>query len=560
LLSKMLTTGLLTLNIHDSLTFDGTELCLHPDLFSSTETSAAAASGLQQTRKSDDKGGGGSAASTASGTTAPQQASPKNGLSVGDMIEIRVWDPLRNTTKEGTIKSPGTSTVSSFRKTMRQCTLTTSTSTSASVQVEFPTPQVMNSNSTLRPRATFANSLQYSEATATEAEDVIHDPSTIASIHDKDRSVPVESAHSSIGDAPPTPPPAMSALPPQNSNQLPPVFPRARANTSDLGPAPTSKPAKAKSMHHRVLSAAGVIPSQKSPKLMSRHVREISDMTIDTHQLGLLDIIDIQHAESHDDDDTTEHQGDVWSKVSTTRKLRLSFVLLVTEKTLTSLKGNARPQISMLRNVADLYSLSSYDMVTVHKIDPGEKGEVLKMVSADFVVVTIKDQFISRGDMHSFQRALQGSWIYEGQRLTESTRSIKAHAQEIRHGNFAAKSGIVTDKTMITFRSRSARIFWLVQLSTEMWDYASPYEHKHQPESVCEIYFDQWIRFLYKLFTKWKELEVTHSLTVIFFSRTFLSNGQTSSLNCRDVYGRTYEVRGRICGYADIVIQMQNVR
>jgi hypothetical protein len=235
-------------------------------------------------------------------------------------------------------------------------------------------------------------------------------------------------------------------------------------------------------------------------------------MTTETHQL----VMDIHATDSHELttmvlDDIMMVGSDLenmWSKTSSTHRLRLSFVIKVTEKTLTSLTGNSRTQISMLRQVADLYSLSSYDTVTVHKIEAQDEEEVLKAVSADFVVVTIKDQFISRGDMVLFQAKLIGSWIYEGQRLTESTRGIMAHAREIRHGNFSAKSGIVTDKTMITFRSRSARIIWLVQLSSEMWDYASPYEHQFEPESVCEIYFDQWIRFLFKLFTKWKELEV----------------------------------------------------
>jgi hypothetical protein len=34
---------------------------------------------------------------------------------------------------------------------------------------------------------------------------------------------------------------------------------------------------------------------------------------------------------------------------------------------------------------------------------------------------------------------------------------------------------------------------------------------------------------------------VTHSLTIIFFSRTFLSDGQKSKLSCQDVYGRNFE-------------------
>ena len=104
---------------------------------------------------------------------------------------------------------------------------------------------------------------------------------------------------------------------------------------------------------------------------------------------------------------------------------------------------------------------------------------------------------------------------------------------------------------MITFRSRSSRIIWLVQISAEMWDYASPYERERgeENESVCEVYFDKWISFVHRLFDKWKALETTHSLTVVFFSRTFLSsrqaitvNAKGGSLDCKDVYGRPYEV------------------
>jgi hypothetical protein len=357
---------------------------------------------------------------------------------------------------------------------------------------------------------------------------------------------------------------ASPAIPPNNA--LPPVFPRGRANTQPIidGSVPLNPPKQQigvlkRPVHRRTpsgnatmnnnsnnnnagnfllpdpqqqqqqtlqqsqqqqpprgnVSAAigGVSPAgggkvNKTTQFISRHNRDISDMTTDTHQLDVGMDSSLQLVESNDEAD----MDDTCSKVSMTHRLRLAFVLLVTEKTLTSLKGNARTQVSMLRQVADLYSLSSYDMVTIHKIDPQGEAEVLKAVSADFVLVTIKDQFISRGDMHFFQNALIGTWIYEGQRLSETTRGIKANAREIRHGDYSAKSGIVTSDTMITFRSRSARIFWLVQLSCEMWDYTSPYEHDvggggGQP-GLCEIYFDQWIRFIYKLFTKWKELEV----------------------------------------------------
>lgn len=59
-----------------------------------------------------------------------------------------------------------------------------------------------------------------------------------------------------------------------------------------------------------------------------------------------------------------------------------------------------------------------------------------------------------------------------------------------------------------------------------MWDYASPYNSARDEESCCEIYFDRFVSFTHRLFEKWQELEVTHSLTVVFFSRTYLNPSQ----------------------------------
>lgn len=596
----MLMTGLLSLNIHDSLTFDGTELCLHPDLFA---VSVAAEGGTTS---------GSQHASTGSGATGTATGSV--GIAVGDMIEIRVWDPLPREATGGINRSPPSgplrtssmgSANSKLRHTPSASPSTTNTpalqnsnlipppasspgsapsipSTSESgnaLQIQVPS-KIQTTN--LRPRAaSMANSLQYSVDSDNESENDDAPSATDKSNSTKeDYSNPTLREEQAIGTTNASSSPSMdgtqkspnspakvvtlsasaaaaaaAAASGQGSSLLPPVFPRSRLNSSSTEPMPVatnnnSKP-KLITMGRRGKSTATATTStsasashhlHRSPKhVFSRHSREISDMTIDTHPLDSMDLL--QAAASMDTGEYASMDEDVTNNnLNSTHNLRLSFVLLVTSKTLTTLKGNARTQVSMLRPVADLYSLSSYDTVTVHRIEQEEEKEVLKAVSADFVVVTIKDQYISRGDMVYFQNFLKGSWIYEGERLTEDTKGIKAHASEIRHGNYSAKSGIVTEDTMITFRSRSARIIWLVQLSCEMWDYSSPYENSYQNQPVCEIYFDHWIRFIYKLFTKWKELEVTHSLTVIFFSRTFLTNGQKSSFNLHDVYGRSYEV------------------
>lgn len=203
---------------------------------------------------------------------------------------------------------------------------------------------------------------------------------------------------------------------------------------------------------------------------------------------------------------------------------REMFVMMVTKKTLTSIKSSARTQISILKQVADLYQLSPYDRVTVTKVVAEDEKDVLEQVSADFVLVTFKDQFISRGEMYQFQHSLIGRWLYEGVRLDSSADGIRANAVEIRHAEEKFCSAIVTENTKITFRSRSTRIIWLLQISSEMFEYAPPVDGGvggMGDDDGIEIYFDKFVTFMHRLFAKWKELEVTHSLTVVFFSRTF---------------------------------------
>ncbi len=95
-------------------------------------------------------------------------------------------------------------------------------------------------------------------------------------------------------------------------------------------------------------------------------------------------------------------------------------------------------------------------------------------------------------------------------------QGVRAIAKEIRHADKIIKSGIITKETKITFRSRSARIIWVVQISTEMWDYTSPYYESTTTESKCQIYFQKFVQFIYRLFEKWRKLEVHN-----FFSFSF---------------------------------------
>lgn len=105
--------------------------------------------------------------------------------------------------------------------------------------------------------------------------------------------------------------------------------------------------------------------------------------------------------------------------------------------------------------------------------------------------------------MYQFQQAFRGKWIYSGERLS-TTDGIRGVVMDIRNGNEEYRSGFITDDTKITCRSRSARIIWLVQISSEMWDYSSPFQGGDSNggalygDGECEIYFDRFISFVRK--------------------------------------------------------------
>lgn len=608
----MLTSGLVSLNVHEALAFDGTEICLHPDLFSFNvlpgPTSSDTGSALPQITVSVTNAQA-RVSLNHSGSLDGNVAANNNKLRPGDIIEVRVWDPLVGMVETNAVGVPVTNNSAAWnsakvastsaiirRKTgqslsaLQQTNIAGFAATSmrsenskGTIVPDSDTPgqsvedSIQNADSRApdptvcsTPLKTGAPSADATSVSESQLAGVSVATSSSASNASADRD---REAETNAGVT--IPASTRTAL---ASGGMPPLVPRGRSsdaptlrmqlnpNVTKLSYQRRSTPGE-NSTQGKLRSI--VAPSgQSSTFPVSGHVREISDVTTETLQGSDMksgtagghwsapggDFL-LHHVDSTGsmDDNFDEEEDAGWTNLTSSHILRLSFVMLLTEKSLNSLPQSARTQVSILRRVADLYDLSSYDMVTIGKIEKQDEHLVLEAVSADFVTLTIKDQFVSRGDMLFFQEGLIGNWIYEGKRLHEPVRGIQAHALEIRHGDQQARSGIITDKTTITFRSRSARFIWLVQMSVEMWDYAFPYEAV-ETETRCDLYFDKLISFLQRLFHRWKDLEVTHALTVVFFSRTFIGSGpevgsedKSDKANLgRDVYGRRYEDHFRI--------------
>lgn len=129
--------------------------------------------------------------------------------------------------------------------------------------------------------------------------------------------------------------------------------------------------------------------------------------------------------------------------------------------------------------------------------------------------------------MWRFKSDMFGRPVHIGQTVT-AVGGVQAQVQELGINGTPTISGVISERTHFVFRSRSARIIWLVQISSEMWEY----------DQNGDLYFEKFLnQFADPLFDRWKSLGVTHSLTIVFFARTLYLDGvdpvHTPDLCCK---------------------------
>ncbi|POM73066.1 Vacuolar membrane-associated protein, partial [Phytophthora palmivora] len=191
-------------------------------------------------------------------------------------------------------------------------------------------------------------------------------------------------------------------------------------------------------------------------------------------------------------------------EIAQTERVHPRLVLAV--ESLAPVRGKL--QVSVAKDVAAQFGLEAFRSVTVRRVEPRD-------VSVDFVELSFKDQFLSRADVWRFKVTMLGQCVYVGR--TVECLGIRSQVDAVLASNTHLHCGVIGESTKIVVRSRSSRLFWLVQMSTEMWEFA--------PDG--EIYYEKLLnRLLRVLITKWSESSVTHSITIIAFSRSFYDANQ----------------------------------
>uniref|UniRef100_A0A673B2J0 DEP domain containing 5, GATOR1 subcomplex subunit n=1 Tax=Sphaeramia orbicularis TaxID=375764 RepID=A0A673B2J0_9TELE len=171
-----------------------------------------------------------------------------------------------------------------------------------------------------------------------------------------------------------------------------------------------------------------------------------------------------------------------------------------------SLKEDLQKEtISVDQTVAQAFKLRAYQDVIVNIVDP-------KDVTLDLVELTFKDQYIGRGDMWRLKKSLVSTCAYVTQKVEYA--GIRAQASELWVKGEKVTCGYISEDTRVVFRSTSAMVYIFIQMSCEMWDF----------DIYGDLYFEKAVNgFLSDLFTKWKEKNCSHEVTVVLFSRTFYS-------------------------------------
>jgi hypothetical protein len=403
---SLMTSDLLSLNIHDSFTFDGVEIAINADIFNppshiresgyhTRDSSYASTSSVLHSASLN-------ASFHSTGDTNDTNANdiiPAAPLKGGDIIEIRVWD--RNDKKSA------------------------------------------NENSDSGQR---------------------HNDSKVANLFFPDHGHP-----RFITTRPPVVPRNISTA--SSSGFSPKIDPK-------LLPTPSNRSPKPYGAYHQNEMKPILTPNRGAVEVKSFLTSVASDEDSDinkmpqeqhndgesflSHLEGLsINVEDLTHGNrsrtsSHNSVDSKYQDNSTLGKISRHYTERDRFVVKISDKSLTALKTGARTQFSMLRQVADLYELAAFDVITITKIDDADKAAVIQSCSADYVTMTVKEQFINRGEMYQFQNSFQGRWFYKGERLS-TPEGIRGTVMEIRNEGNEFKSAFITEDTKITFRSRSGK-------------------------------------------------------------------------------------------------------
>ncbi|KAH3680345.1 hypothetical protein WICMUC_000412 [Wickerhamomyces mucosus] len=141
-------------------------------------------------------------------------------------------------------------------------------------------------------------------------------------------------------------------------------------------------------------------------------------------------------------------------------------------------------------------------------------------VEADLVEIMTKDIHLSRGDMWILASFIRKTCVHKTQRLT-FFETIRANVSLIYRNGKKVFSGYIGENTKVVFRSESARLFFLIQITEEMYHF----------QEDGEVMFHKVVNSLFpKIFKKWRERGTHHLITIVFAANVDFSDKSWTDL------------------------------
>ena len=137
-----------------------------------------------------------------------------------------------------------------------------------------------------------------------------------------------------------------------------------------------------------------------------------------------------------------------------------------------------------------------------------------KQEQCDLVELMAKDCYVNRGDMWLIRNKLNDSTVNLHQRLT-FINSLRLSVTGIYKDGKKVFSGCINDDSKVIIRSESARFFFIIQITEEMWQF----------EEDGEVMFQKVVNSLFpKILKKWKKIGTNHNISIIFTATVNLAN------------------------------------
>ncbi|CAL9729184.1 vacuolar membrane-associated protein Iml1p [Monosporozyma unispora] len=142
------------------------------------------------------------------------------------------------------------------------------------------------------------------------------------------------------------------------------------------------------------------------------------------------------------------------------------------------------------------------------------------MYELNTVEINVKDCSLNRGDMWIISSKLVNTCVFNNQKLI-FLNSIRGNVKGIYRDGKKLGSGYIGENTKVVFRSESARLIFLIQITEEMWHF----------DEMGEQLFQKMINsFFPKIFKKWKEIDTHHLITIAFAVSMDLSSSSHKTL------------------------------